>query len=342
MTTHLPKRRRRLLLDLTICLVAAALLLFTGLLVAPLLASEGGKEGDVVPIYDDRGRLELPREIERWVLAGSSLGLSYTENDGGDAGAAMFHHTLIEPTAYEHFRNTGTFRDGTMLALLLHPQGRNEMPSRSGEFADELAFVEMAVKDEQQGGWAYYNFGSPGSRAAASALPERSCKSCHDTNAAYDNVFLQFYPLLRSAAPESSPAQAAWIERTSAAGAVLTPAGTSEPAAAALALSGLDPVLLTEGREEEGKAEIEVEHEGFVYRFLSEPTRRRFTEDPERYSIQNDSCPVVEGAAIDPSLVAVHRGRIYAFATPGCILTFQADPESFLTGDSDEDPSVQD
>ena len=36
----------------------------------------------------------------------------------------MFNTTLIEPTAYKHFVDTGEFREGTMLVLLLQGRAR--------------------------------------------------------------------------------------------------------------------------------------------------------------------------------------------------------------------------
>ena len=249
----------------------------------------------------------------------------------------MFHHTLIEPTAYAHFAETGEFREGTMLALLLHGLGEGVLPARKGQFASTLQMVEMAVKDASrvEETWAYYDFGSPGDglRESASPLPARACQSCHVEHAAYDNVFLQFYPLLASAAPEgvlpaSLTARPAGRRNPHA-------AGSSQSAEAAkpgvpLALGGLDPVLLVEGREELGKPEIVMEHGPFHYQFVSESTRQEFAADPKSFVIQNETCPVVPGAPIDPALVAVHDGRIYAFATPGCVTTFQANPENFI------------
>ena len=109
-----------------------------------------------------------------------------------------------------------------------------------------------------------------------------------------------------------------------------------EPAAqplAPLALTGLDPVHLAQGREEMGKPEIAATHKGHTYQFVSKPSQQAFNQDPDRYSIQNATCPVVPGAPIDPSLFAVHEEHIYAFATPGCISQFEAAPESFLSDD---------
>ena len=60
----------------------------------------------------------------------------------------------------------------------------------------------MAVKDKARvpEGWAYYAFGSPtngGLRAASSPNPKTSCYDCHSQHAAKDNVFTQFYGLLK-------------------------------------------------------------------------------------------------------------------------------------------------
>ena len=287
----------------------------------------------MMPAYDDDGSLLLPEGYERWVFVGSSLALSYTE---GAPGHEMFHHTLMEPTAHQHFRETGQFREGTMLALLLHGTGEGVLPARHGRFAAEIHAVEMAVKDSNRVDetWAYYNFGGmDGVREEARPMPARSCQSCHVEHAAYDNVFLQFYPLLVDAAPPN-------VLPRSLAGAL--PARNSEtqgsppPADESpgrLALGGLDPVHLVEGREELGKPEIVVDSGGFRYQFVSEPSRKTFAADPERYVIQNETCPVVPGAPINPALFSVHEGRVYAFATTDCVNSFEADPESFLSDD---------
>ena len=59
-----------------------------------------------------------------------------------------------------------------------------------------------------------------------------------------------------------------------------------------LACAGLDPVMLIEGREEMGKAEIVQDHNGWRYQFASEPNRVAFAADPERYLSRSDVCGV--------------------------------------------------
>src|SRR5262245_52849027 len=202
------------------------------------------RQPQVMPQYNSDGALQLPGDYRQWVFVGSSLGLSYTDGGPSSMNMEMFHETLLEPTAYKHFVDTGTFREGTMLALILHGTGEKVMPARRGKFAADVHGVEMAVKDKSHRaeGWAYYNFGGmSGIRPAATAMPKESCYSCHVQHAKRDNVFLQFYGLL---------AEAANIKVSAAA-----------PEAVPLAIGGLDPVMLAIGREEMGKPEIVETHE---------------------------------------------------------------------------------
>ena len=158
-----------------------------------------------MPRYDSNRNLTLPSDYRQWILVGSSLGLSYAE---GALDHEMFVSTLMEPSAYRHFTETGTFREGTMLALVLQGVGTNAAPARQGQFATDVHVIEMAVKDSSRvaEGWAYYGFGGPmagGYRSSAAPEPKDRCYDCHAQHAARDNVFTQFYGLLNEAAPRA-------------------------------------------------------------------------------------------------------------------------------------------
>jgi hypothetical protein len=129
-------------------------------------------------------------------MVGASLGLGYTS--ATEPGPGMFHRVYLEPSAFEHFRRTGRFREGTMLALVIRHPERRVPPSRAGWTEGELAALELAVKDRSRytGGWAYFDFGR--NVAAASPFPPERCATCHARHAATDNVFVQFYPQLRA------------------------------------------------------------------------------------------------------------------------------------------------
>lgn len=159
--------------------------------------------GDTVPHYAGDSLIR-PDGFERWVLAGASMGLGYSQLSGADlaAGATpgMFHNVYIEPSAYEHFVRTGRFREKTMLAMTLYEPGQKVHPSKQGFFEGDFIAVEVALKDSERfpGSWAYFNFGKGAKGSRAVAMPRQGCQSCHVKNAADDNVFVQFYPTLRA------------------------------------------------------------------------------------------------------------------------------------------------
>jgi hypothetical protein len=151
------------------------------------------------PSYTAAGELLLPSGVERWVAVGSSLGLGYSDGER-EAGAETFHTVLLEPHAYESYRRSGRFPDGTMLALIIRSPAARVEPARRGRVAGDLMAVELAVKDTARfaGGWAYFDFGRGRPGTTARPFPAESCARCHAEHAARDNVFVQFYPQLRA------------------------------------------------------------------------------------------------------------------------------------------------
>ena len=137
----------------------------------------------VMPRYDKDRNLQLPANYRQWVLAGSSLGLSYAE--GGGQGMQMFNTTLIEPTAYalRRYRRVPRRNDaGVDTARTSAPM---PFPLGAVEFATDVHGVEMAVEGSSSRvpeGWAYYNFGGSmmgGLEASAAPQPKNNCFSCH-------------------------------------------------------------------------------------------------------------------------------------------------------------------
>ncbi|HLK66333.1 MAG TPA: hypothetical protein VKU19_23025 [Bryobacteraceae bacterium] len=105
------------------------------------------------------------------------------------------------------------------------------------------------------------------------------------------------------------------------------------------ALEGLDPVLLTQGKEEPGKDSITVHHGLFLYRFASPQTRDRFLKDPARFAIQLDGACARMGAPVVglPDSYYVYDGRIYIFGSADCYKAFTANPKQYLES---EQPNV--
>ncbi len=148
------------------------------------------------PRYAADGRLLRPEGYERWVFAGASLGLSYSEH-ARPSGSDTFHHVYLDPAAYGHFARTGSFPDPTMLVLEIHRRADRGAPARQGYFEGERLAVEVALKDSSrfEEGWAYFDFSN--GKTASEPFDKQQCYSCHLEHAQDDNVFTQFYPVLR-------------------------------------------------------------------------------------------------------------------------------------------------
>ena len=97
-------------------------------------------------------------------------------------------------------------------------------------------------------------------------------------------------------------------------------------------LEGLDPVMLTQGKEVQGDIKYKVTRGQFEYIFANAENKATFEKDPTRYEIQLDGHCARMGAPTtgNPDLYAVHNGRIYIFGSEECQTLFKATPEKYL------------
>jgi hypothetical protein len=181
--------------------VAAVLAAGVAMLAAgwALAAEDPSLEGMTVPRYDAEGALLRPEGFRSWVFVGASLGLSYAE-DAKQQQPGRIHNVYMQPEAYRYFEKTGQFPEKTMFALVLYEPKQKESINKHGYFSGDLKAVEYAVKDSERHpeGWAYYDFG-PETKTQSKAFPKDRCYECHRQNGEVDNVFVQFYPVLRAA-----------------------------------------------------------------------------------------------------------------------------------------------
>jgi len=168
-----------------------------------LLGWGAGASKMTVPAYDAAGNVIRPEGYRKWVFVGTSLGLRYMGEGAPDEGPGSFHNVYIQPEAYDEFLKTGAFPEKTILAMETYSAGTKEPKSglSGGFFGDRLTGFSAAIKDKERfpEGWGYVSFTRDGSKLQASAapFPKSQCYDCHREHAATDNVFTQFYPLLR-------------------------------------------------------------------------------------------------------------------------------------------------
>jgi YHS domain-containing protein len=101
---------------------------------------------------------------------------------------------------------------------------------------------------------------------------------------------------------------------------------------AVIPLEGLDPVMLSQGKEVQGDMKYKVMRGRFEYIFANAENKATFEKDPSRYEIQLDGHCARMGAPTtgNPDLYTVHKERIYIFGSEECQTLFKAAPEKYL------------
>ena len=173
-------------------------------------AGDSPPEGMPLPSYTQDGALRRPQGYETWMYVGASIGLSYADNTTRRP-PGLFHNVFMQREAFEHYRRTGRFPEKTMFALALHEPRQKQSINRDGYFQGGLEALEIALKDSERhpDGWVYYDFGGGDLKATSTPFPKDRCFNCHRQNGEDDNVFVQFYPVLRRVRAEraKSPAR---------------------------------------------------------------------------------------------------------------------------------------
>lgn len=170
-------------------------------------AAEPGETESPKPFFsiDSDGILERPESYREWVYVGTPT----TPNDmnKGKAPFPEFHNVYIDPVSYDHWKEKGEWREGTILIKELVSVGSKAAVSGKGYFMGDFIGLEATIKSKEHfpdepGNWAYFSFTNPGNtelKATATAFKTQSCNSCHDASAKDDFVFTQYYPVLRAA-----------------------------------------------------------------------------------------------------------------------------------------------
>ncbi len=148
------------------------------------------------------GILERPTGYREWIYVGTPV----TPNDMNNGKAAFpeHHNVYIDPKSWNYWKKKGEFRNGTIIIKELVSVGSKAAVSGKGYFMGKFLGLEATIKSKKDfpnepGNWAYFSFSSPDHKTlakTAKAFPSASCNSCHQTAAADDFVFTQYYPVL--------------------------------------------------------------------------------------------------------------------------------------------------
>ncbi len=180
-----------------------AIALVLGTVPAGAVDSKPTAEG---PQYTPTGELLRPENYREWALIGTGVGMLYgPARDKVPSGNRAFTNVFVNPASYRAFLQTGAWPDKTLFVLEIR---RSEVVNQAREganglFQGDIIGIEAEVKDEARfpGKWAFFNLSMQ--EPAGPQIPtSASCYSCHAQNAAVENTFTQFYPVLRDVAKQ--------------------------------------------------------------------------------------------------------------------------------------------
>jgi hypothetical protein len=167
-------------------------------------AVRGAEEDSDAAKYTAAGQLLRPANYRQWPLIGTGLGMAYGPLRKTPSGRPPFTNVFVNPSSYRAFLQTGAWPDQTTFILEVRESMpvNNSASGANGYFQGEIMGIEAEVKDGGRfpGKWAFFNLGKADSGVQIPAAA--SCYSCHASNAAVENTFVQFYPVLRDVAKE--------------------------------------------------------------------------------------------------------------------------------------------
>ncbi len=155
-------------------------------------------------LFEGLDTMLRPEGYREWIFVGSTLGLEYNPKDEKrETGNLEYKNVYINPAAYRAFKQDGKFPEGTVLVLETASSETKNEPGLQGSFQKQYLSLSTAVKDSKRfkEAWAYFRFGGGSATIKEKAVPspKEACYDCHRQKGEIDNVFTQFYPVLRAA-----------------------------------------------------------------------------------------------------------------------------------------------
>src|SRR5580692_6161030 len=179
--------------------------------VQPSCSASAKTATEDAPSYTPDGQLKLPEHYREWIFLTSGVDMNYSPN-AAMAGHSMFDNVFVNPSAYRAFLETGTWPDKTTLVLEVRgAEGPSSINKRGHSQSPEVMGMEVHVKDAKlEGGWGFFEFDGPGS--AKIVKRPASCYECHESHAAVDTTFVQFYPTLLGLAKTKKTLSPAYLK----------------------------------------------------------------------------------------------------------------------------------
>jgi hypothetical protein len=198
-------------------LASAKILLFGVMVLLFSTTFIQGRPQNSGPEYTADRQLKLPEHYREWVYLSTGFDMSYNPVLQS-MGHHMFDNVFVNPEAYRHFVDTGTWPDKTMLVLEARmAKGKGSINQKGNYQGEDRMGLEVHLKDESRfpGKWAFFAFDE---EKTAKMIPlSADCYTCHQASGAVDTTFVQFYPTLLPIAKNKATLAAQYKRETGAA-----------------------------------------------------------------------------------------------------------------------------
>ena len=172
------------------------------------------------PQYTSGGNLMRPKDFHTWVFVGSNLGLGYdkettrdTPREAARADLGEYHNIYLKPEDYAAYVRTGTFPDKTVLVMdVYRPQTRTPTawspPARTtacrsaSKSRSRTRIVRTGARPTGPITISPIAPAGDNFRPTRRRKPTRTATPATRRMPDFDNVWVQFYPVIRDVTPE--------------------------------------------------------------------------------------------------------------------------------------------
>lgn len=167
------------------------------LIVVGTLSLSAAAPDSTRPQFTSDNQLLRPGNYREWIYLSSGLGMNYNPQAGGHD---MFTNVFVPQWAYQEFLKSGAWPDQTTFVVEERGAESRGSINQHGHYqTTELMGIGVEVKDSRlPDKWAYFNFDED--TKSAKANPKEGCFTCHESHAAVEHTFVQFYPTLKPVA----------------------------------------------------------------------------------------------------------------------------------------------
>jgi len=151
------------------------------------------------PVFNSANELQFPTDYREWVYLAAGLGMTYGPARPGPLEDPRFDTVFVNPPAWQKFRETGKWPEGTFFVLEIRYSTSQGSINNGGFYQTDVAAIEAHVKDARfPGGWGFFNLGGGlaprQSKSKEMGNGGAGCRNCHEAHGVVDTTFTQFYP----------------------------------------------------------------------------------------------------------------------------------------------------